>query len=107
VPEVNTLFLVAAHSIVLASGAVDCSAKGDGYKTQTELLDQIKRDFWKVFPPAEAARRTNEARIAGFEFARDWLNTCCLPRYAAAACQSKVVRLEQEIRNYDWRTPPR
>jgi len=104
---VLTTELVAASS-TYAAGAASCEQSKEGSIVQ--LLDGIKRDNWRIFPAAEARKRTGEAHLASFEFVRDWLNTCCLPRVPASQasqCRAAAADLERTIRQWDWWSPPR
>jgi hypothetical protein len=102
-----TTALVAASS-TRAAGAASCEQSKEG--TLVQLLEGIKRDNWRIFPAAEARKRTGEARLASFEFVRDWLNTCCLPRVPtsqASQCRAAAADLERTIREWDWWSAPR
>ena len=104
---VLTTGLVAASS-THAAGAASCDRSKE--ESLVQLLEGIKRDNWRIFPAAEARKRTGEARLASFEFVRDWLNTCCLPRVPASQasqCRAAAADLERTVREWDWRSPPR
>jgi len=103
-----TIGVVAVSNAAEAQPASYCDLKGDD-GTRIQLLDRIKREYWRIFPPAEARKRTGEARQASFEYIDWWLNTCCLRRVPAAQasqCRASAAVAENEVRQWNWRSPP-
>jgi hypothetical protein len=105
-----TIGVVAVSNTAEAQPASYCDNRKGDEGTQSQLLDRIKRENWRIFPPAEARKRTGEARQATFEHIDWWLNTCCLRRVPAAQasqCRAKAGADERTVRQWDWRSPPR
>jgi hypothetical protein len=101
----TVLSLMLLSGSAYAQGGVRCDGPKDALRS-TDMLEEIKRQFWKAYPPTLAQQRTREAlQVYIGETIPEWEARCCTA--SRAQCRAAALQEIGKARQWNWQSPPK